>query len=194
MTQKSNISASNVKPEPKGNAPAGAPREASSPPSTGVTSTGVTSAGMTSTGVTSTGVTGRARAIADEARDAAGEVGARARGAAERQLASGKDRVGEGLAHLAEALRKTASNLRGGESNESRALTEYVTRAADRVEVASDYFGRRTLSEVIGDVEDFARREPAILLGGAFGAGLLAGRFLRSTRRPRETAKPGGAA
>jgi ElaB/YqjD/DUF883 family membrane-anchored ribosome-binding protein len=131
----------------------------------------------------------RAQALAADVKRAAGDVAGRARDTAEKQLEGGKDRVGQTLGQLAEALRKTASHLRSGDKT---GLTEYVARAADRVESASDYFEERTLGQVVADIEQFARREPAVFLGGAFGAGLLAGRFLRSTRKPPHTKTSGG--
>jgi hypothetical protein len=36
---------------------------------------------------------------------------------------------------------------------------------------------------LIDDVEDFARREPAVFIGGAIAIGLVAARFLKSSRR-----------
>jgi hypothetical protein len=136
---------------------------------------------MTQSSNISNPVSPSASNLASDVKRAADDVAGRARGTAEQRLEGGKDRVGHGLAHLADALRKTASSLADGADGEDAGLVDPVARAADRVSAASDYFRRRSLGQVIGDVVRFARREPAVFLGGAFAAGLFVGRFLRST-------------
>jgi hypothetical protein len=46
----------------------------------------------------------------------------------------------------------------------------------------SDYLRDKSLTDVVGDVERFARREPVIFVGGAFLIGLLGSRFLKSSQ------------
>jgi hypothetical protein len=51
------------------------------------------------------------------------------------------------------------------------------------------------VGELIGDVEQFARRSPALFLGGAFALGVLAARFVKSSSaaaNPRPQGYPGG--
>jgi hypothetical protein len=108
-----------------------------------------------------------------------GELSEQARKAAESQLFAGKTRAAEGLGSVADALRKTGEQLR---SEEKTALTGYIDQAAHQVDVAAGYLKSRSLNDVIGDVESFARREPALFLGAAFVAGLVGGRFLKSSR------------
>jgi hypothetical protein len=108
----------------------------------------------------------------------AGDVAGQARQTAETALSARKDAAVEGVRSVAEALRHTSEHLR---SQQKGALTDYVGKAADRVEQASRYLQSRTLGEVIHDAEDFGRREPALFLGGAFVAGLVSGRFLKSS-------------
>lgn len=127
-----------------------------------------------------TGVADRAHDLVDDVKHAADDLTGEAKKAAETRLSTGKDRVAQGLGSVATALRKTGAQLR---NDDQLGITDYVVRAADGVESASDYFQQRTLGQVVGDLEQFARREPALFLGGAFVAGLLGGRFLKSTSR-----------
>ena len=53
--------------------------------------------------------------------------------------------------------------------------------AADTIQQASKYLENKSVGEVVSDVEDFARREPLIFLGGTFAVGLLLGRFLKAS-------------
>jgi hypothetical protein len=43
------------------------------------------------------------------------------------------------------------------------------------------YLHGKDLDRIVGDVEHFARSQPLMFIGGAFGLGLLAARFLKST-------------
>jgi len=79
---------------------------------------------------------------------------------------------------VAHAVRQTADQL---EENDQEAIARYVHRAASQVENIADYIGRRDLRGLAQDAEQFARREPALFLGGAFALGLFAARFLKSS-------------
>jgi len=130
--------------------------------------------------------------LADKAKDVAGGVVDHARQSVESQITGGKDRVAEGLGSVAEAMRHTGEHLR---SQDKLGLTEYVARAADQIDAASDYLQDRKLGEVVTDLSRFARREPALFLGSAFALGLIGGRFLKSshvTPAPQAIARGGG--
>jgi uncharacterized phage infection (PIP) family protein YhgE len=114
--------------------------------------------------------------ISTEVKHLAGDVAEGVKKAAELKVDAGKDFAAEQLGAFAGALRETGRQLRQGESG----LTEYVEKAARSVDGVSTYLQTRTLSQLISDVEGYARREPAVFLGGAFFVGLLGGRFLKS--------------
>ncbi len=120
--------------------------------------------------------------VTDDIKQLAGDVAGQAKKTAESSLSAGKKRASEGLGSVANAIRKTSEHLH---ADDQGALPEYLDRAAHQVDVASDYLNRRTVGQLIGDVEGFARREPALFLGGAFVAGLVGGRFLKSSRPAR---------
>jgi hypothetical protein len=117
--------------------------------------------------------------LKDEAKHVVGDLASLARKSAESQVSGGKERAAESLGGVAKALRHTGEQLR---SQDQGGLTDYVVRAADKVEAASDYLQGRSLRDVISDVGDFARREPALFIGSAFTVGLLGGRFFKSAR------------
>ncbi len=60
---------------------------------------------------------------------------------------------------------------------------DYADQLADRVEQLTSYVRNRNIGELAGDVEQLARREPALFFGGAFAVGLVVGRFLKSSGR-----------
>jgi hypothetical protein len=120
-----------------------------------------------------------ARELTQEVKVIASDAAGQARKTAESQLAGGKDRAVEGLENVADVLRDAGEHLREKEEN---ALPDYIVQAADQVDLMARYLRRHTLGQVFSDVEQYARREPALFLGGAFVLGLFGGRFLKSSR------------
>jgi hypothetical protein len=119
----------------------------------------------------------------------AGNVMAEARHTVEARVSTTKDRAAEGLDTFARALHKTGEHLK---TDEQEMVSAYVGRAADQVSRLSSYLQSRTVGQVIGDVEGIARREPALFVGGAFVAGILGGRFLKSSAARSSQAAPQG--
>jgi hypothetical protein len=116
------------------------------------------------------------RDVAGELKHVAVDVAGEAKKAAASKLGAGKEFAAEHLGSVAHALRQTGRQLHSQESG----IGEYVDKVASSIDGVSNYLQTRTLSQLMGDVEGYARREPAIFLGGAFIAGLLGGRFLKS--------------
>lgn len=135
------------------------------------------------------GVAEDVRGVAHDAKQLAGEVAGAAKKTAGSQVTRGKDMAADGLGSVASALRHAEEKLL---SEEQHGAGEYVSHAAYRVEQASTYLRTRTLGQVVGDVEGFARRDPALFLGGAFLLGLLGGRFLKSSAPSAARAGVGG--
>ena len=85
-------------------------------------------------------------------------------------------RLASGIEHIADSLRQTGETLN---EHDQKLAGEYAQKAATRVEHAADYLRERNVDEIVRDLQDFARREPALVLGGAFALGFLAARFLK---------------
>ncbi len=124
------------------------------------------------------GLRSGARELSTEVKHVATGLVGDARHVAEDKLREGKNFAGDQLGTVAWALRNTSDALRSKESG----ITSYVEKAASSIDDVSIYLSTRTLSQLINDAEGFARREPAIFLGGAFFAGLLGGRFLKAAK------------
>lgn len=98
------------------------------------------------------------------------------------QLITQKDRATDSLGSLARAVRDTSQPLR---NNQQEAIAQYVERAADQIERFSTRLRERDIKELFNDVQGYARRQPAVFIGAAFAAGLLAARFLKSSSESR---------
>jgi hypothetical protein len=102
----------------------------------------------------------------------------RVRDGATSQLTTQKGRVTDGLSTLAQAVRQSTETLR---QNQQPAVAEYVEKAANQIERLSRNLRDRDVKTLVQDAQRFARRQPAVFVGAAFAAGLLAARFMKSS-------------
>ncbi len=115
------------------------------------------------------------------ARDRKAEIRERAQSMADTR----KDQLVNRIESVSDAFRKTGEQLKTDEQQE---LSRYVEMIGDRVSRIAQYLRVRDARELTHDVENFARRQPAVFLGGAFAIGFLAARFLKSSaEHPSET-------
>jgi hypothetical protein len=128
-------------------------------------------------------VSDTASGIMDKAKEAASGTYDAVASQATTKIEAQKGELSTGLKTLADTFRKTGSDLNA--APQSTPLTDLTARytgtAANQIEKIADYFERKDLRAMMRDTEDFARRNPAIFLGAAFGIGLLAARFLKSS-------------
>jgi hypothetical protein len=103
---------------------------------------------------------------------------ARLRDGATARVSQQKETVTTGLGSIAQAARQTTHQLR---EQQHGAIAEYVEMAADRLEKFSSSLNGKSVNDLMSDVQQFARRQPAVFVGAAFAAGLLAARFLKSS-------------
>lgn len=96
------------------------------------------------------------------------------------QLSTQKDRATDSLGSVASAVRQTGQRLRE-EQNET--VAQYVEQAADQLERLSSSLREKDVAELLQDAQRLARRQPALFIGGSFAVGLIAARFLKSSRR-----------
>jgi uncharacterized membrane protein len=110
----------------------------------------------------------------DQARGMASQVAEQAKSAVGTRLTERTTKSAAELSEFADALRHTSRSLQGN------VVAPFIASTADRVERISDALDNTDLRAVVQRVEDFARREPLLFLGGAFAAGVFGARFLRS--------------
>jgi hypothetical protein len=99
-------------------------------------------------------------------------------------LGESKGQFAEQVGAVAEALRRTTEHLRSEDQTRIAGLTETLARQIDQV---SNYLRNKDAAAMRQDLENVARRQPAIAIGGALLLGLIGARFLKSSeRRTRE--------
>lgn len=133
--------------------------------------------GSTSSG---DGIRDMARNLANEAQQKAGE-----------QVRSSIDK---GRSRAADTLSDVARTLMQSNQQEENPASQFMTRAGQQVQRAADYLQKADMRQLVSETEGFARRQPALFLGGAFAIGVFAARFLKSGRpSPQDNAVGFGA-
>ena len=127
-----------------------------------------------------------ASALLDQAKSAAGDAYDSVAEKATATIEDQKAGLTGGLTDVASTVRRVSGTLNDEKSQNG--VTEYAARytetAAQKLEQAAKYFERTDLKGLARDVETYARSNPAIFLGGAFVAGVLAARFFKSSPTP----------
>ena len=113
-------------------------------------------------------------AAKNQAKRMAGQVGETAKSTVE----SRKGDVAHEISSVADVVRQTTHEVGAGTSP---AIENYGRRIADGLEGISSYMNENQVEDFLADAEAFGRRNPVVLLGGAFMLGLVVGRFLRSS-------------
>ena len=116
-------------------------------------------------------------------RDAAHGLLDKVRTGATAQLSTSKERATDGLGSLAQAVRQSTQPFR---DNQQDTVAQYIEKAADQLDRFSTSLRERDINEIVDDVQRFARRQPALFIGAAFAAGMLAARFLKSSSNDRD--------
>lgn len=104
----------------------------------------------------------------------------RLRDGAASQLGTQKDRATESVTSVAQAVRQSTQQLR---DNRHETIAQYVDQAIDGVERFANRLKEKDVNELVRDAQQFARRNPAVFVGTAFGIGVVAARFLKSSNR-----------
>ena len=95
-----------------------------------------------------------------------------------RRLDDQKARASDTLGSFAGAVRGMTQPLRDGGQG---AVADYVNKAADRIEQWASTLQQKDVEDAARAVQQFARRQPALFLGMAFTAGVIAARLLKSS-------------
>jgi hypothetical protein len=121
-------------------------------------------------------LTEQAREVASDATE---KVGEKMQAAVADQKSAGAEYVG----NIAEVVRRVSYEFDG----QLPQAGHYIRQAAAQLENVSDALRTRDISELAGDVRDFARKQPAAFFGAAVLAGFAAVRFFKSAPEHRDS-------
>lgn len=132
----------------------------------------------------------KGEAALENAKSAASDVLETGKARAQGELEHGKSFVAQQVIDAAHAAKTAAEDLR---ARNQGTLAQWADMAADGMESAAGRIEGRSVGELFHQVEDFARRQPAIFLAGVALAGFAAARFAKAARdsaAPTPSAEP----
>lgn len=133
-------------------------------------------------------VVDKAQGVAEKAQEKVSETASAAKEQAKRTATQVTDQakstvdtrmadVADDIDSVADAVRKTSHEI----GSENEVVGRYGERIAEQLDGISSYLNEKGVEDVLTDLQDFARRQPAVFLGGAFMLGMVVGRFVRSS-------------
>jgi hypothetical protein len=153
--------------------------QASTSPSGGATNQQSGQAGQTG----QAGQQNQDQDLLQHAKQAGGEIVSQVQQQAGTQIERGKETAADQLSQVVNAVRQFGQSLSGEAANGpiARYAAEYGDKAANSLERFSNYIREQDAKRLLNDVQNFGRRQPALLLGGAFLLGFAGARLIRSS-------------
>jgi hypothetical protein len=130
----------------------------------------------------------QARAVVDDVKREARDAAEHAKHAARATAASQKDAAADRMGGYAHALNSASDDLRDRGQD---LAANYVHQAAGGLEHAANVIRERDVDQLLGTVEDFARRQPVAFLGAAVAAGFGLARLMKSSAHRRHGTSAG---
>jgi hypothetical protein len=137
--------------------------------------------------------------IIENAKNMGSQVIGAAQESADAALDEQRNRAADQIAAIADMVRNSVRSL---DRQSAGAISQYADDTARQITDFADRLRTRSWGELAGDVEDFARRWPAVFTASAIATGFIAGRFLlssgsrasgsRASETPAPTARPMG--
>lgn len=117
-------------------------------------------------------VKSQAANLTEQAREVASDAGEKMKTAVADQKSAGADYIG----NVAEVVRRASHEFDG----QLPQAGHYIRQAAAQINNVSDALRTRDIGQLAGDVQEFARKQPAAFFGAAVLAGFAAVRFFKS--------------
>ena len=120
--------------------------------------------------------------LLQRAKQAGGEIVNQVQQQAGTQIDRQKETAANELSQVVNAVRQFGQNLSGQANGPiARYAAEYGDKAANSLERFSNYIREQDARRLLNDVQNFGRRQPALLIGGAFLLGFAGARLIRSS-------------
>lgn len=134
--------------------------------------------GAWSGGATGGDVKDSAREMARDAKGTVTEIAGKAKDQVKTQVATQKERAVSSLDDVTQTLHDTSRQLQENGQDTAGNLMDSV---ATQIENLTGYLKGRDVDDLLGDLQDIARRNPTLFVGGAFVLGVAAARFMKSS-------------
>jgi hypothetical protein len=111
-----------------------------------------------------------------EAGESAGHLAERAANIGIQQADRGREQAASGLERVAKSIRRVSDDF----VTQQPAIADAADTAADKADDLARYLRETDAREMISNVEDMARRQPLVFVGGAFVLGFVTARFIKA--------------
>jgi hypothetical protein len=111
-----------------------------------------------------------------QASQTAGHLAERAADLGLDQADHGRHLAADGIATVARSIRRLSTEI----AEEQPAIANAATTVADQADRTAQFLNETDAREMISKVEEAARRQPLLFLGGAFVLGVATARFLKA--------------
>jgi len=111
-----------------------------------------------------------------QATQTAGQLAERAANLGLEQADHGRHLAADGIETVARSIRRLSAEI----AEDQPAIANAATTVADQAERTAQFLNETDAREMISKVEEAARRQPLIFLGGAFVLGVATARFFKA--------------
>ena len=123
------------------------------------------------------GVQSQQHPLAEAGRDAGetvGHIAERAGSMGLQRADQAREMAADGIGQLADTVRRVSSET------QQPMIADVASTAADQAERLAGFLRETDAREIVANVQDVARRQPLLFVGGAFVLGLAASRFIKA--------------
>ena len=124
----------------------------------------------------------KAEEVKGQAQEKAQDLSRQARGRAVEQVDQRSTQAGEQVSTVAGDVRSVGEELRRQGKDGPAKIAD---QAADRADRLGSYLQDSDADRILGDLEDFGRRQPWAVVAGGLALGFVASRFLKASSRQR---------
>lgn len=132
----------------------------------------------------------RGKEAVHEAKEAGKDLGGAAADMGEERAEQGRERAYKSLDATADRLKDAGEDLRGADE---KFAGELISRAATGLTGAADFLRNHQTSDLMHEVQDFGRKNPAAFLGLTAAAGFLLARVGHTAMKREQPASGSGA-
>ena len=120
--------------------------------------------------------------LRQQAKQTTNEVVNQVQQQANSQINRQKENAASELSSVVNAVRRFGESLKKeGQGPIARAAAQYGDKAADGLDRVARYLREQDPKQLFHDVQNFGRRQPALLIGGAFLLGFAGARIIKSS-------------
>ena len=131
--------------------------------------------------------------LLQQAKQTTNEVLGQVQEQANSQITHQKDTAASQLDTVVNAVRRFGETLNNeGEGPIARFAAQYGDKAAEKLDGVARYLREQDPKQLLNDVQNFGRRQPALLIGGAFLLGLAGARIIKSSMDAGSSTNTGG--